>query len=207
MAVEPRNIERGKGEGSDDAAQLAALLERISQRDSDALSQLYQLTLGRIYAVAMRVLENPADAQETVGDVYLQVWSKAADYSSERGEPMAWLQTLAWSRALDRRRRRQRNAREVELHPEETQDAYTECEEISVEQAAERWWSARAVRRAFVELSEPQQVVLRLLFEEDMSQQEVAEKTGWPLGTVKSHSRRGLAVLREALLRGGQDHA
>ncbi|MFT3806365.1 sigma-70 family RNA polymerase sigma factor [Arenimonas sp.] len=207
MAVDPHNIGRETSASNEDSAQLAELLERIGQRDSEALSRLYELTLGRVYAVAMRVLENPADAQETVGDVYLQVWSKAADYRTERGEPMAWLQTLAWSRALDRRRRRQRQSREVELHPEEAQDTYTECEEISVEQAAERWWSARAVRRAFVELSEAQQVVLRMLFEEDMSQQEVAEKTGWPLGTVKSHSRRGLAVLREALLKGGQDHA
>ena len=205
MAVDPRNIERSAGH--DEAAMLAALIERIGQRDSQALSRLYELTLGRVYALSMRVLENPADAQETVGDVYLQVWAKAADYDAERGEPLAWLQTLAWSRALDRRRRRQRQSREVELHPEEPQVAYTECEEVSVEQAAERWWSARAVHRAFVELSEPQQIVLRLLFEEDMSQQEVAEKTGWPLGTVKSHSRRGLAVLREALLQGGQDHA
>ena len=205
MVVDSRNIERSAGQ--DEATMLAALIERIGQRDSQALSRLYELTLGRVYALAMRVLENPADAQETVGDVYLQVWARAADYDSERGEPLAWLQTLAWSRALDRRRRRQRQSREVELHPEETQDAYTECEEVSVEQAAERWWSARAVRRAFVDLSEPQQVVLRLLFEDDMTQQEVAEKTGWPLGTVKSHSRRGLAVLREALLRGGRDDA
>ena len=201
------NDAQSNGRNAEEAAALAALLERIAQRDSDALSLLYGLTLGRVYAVAMRVLENPADAQETVGDVYLQVWSKAADYRADRGEPMAWLQTLAWSRAIDRRRRRQRQSLEVELHPEEAQDAYTECEEVSVEQAAERWWSARAVRRAFVDLSEPQQVVLRLLFEDDMSQQEVAEKTGWPLGTVKSHSRRGLAVLREALLRGGRDDA
>ena len=112
---------------------------------------------------------------------------------------MAWLQTLAWSRAVDRLRRRQRFGVETELHPDEYGETYTECEELSVEQAVDRWWSARAVRQAFDRLSDAQQQVLSLLFERDMSHQEVAAHTGWPLGTVKSHSRRGLALLREAM--------
>jgi RNA polymerase sigma-70 factor (ECF subfamily) len=188
--------------GAEKAAErelLVALIDRIAARDEAALGRFYDLTLGRVFAVAQRVLGQPADAEEAVGDTYLQVWNKAAEYRSERGDPMAWLQTLAWSRAVDRLRRRQRFGLETELHPDEYGETYTECEELSVEQAVDRWWSARAVRQAFDRLSDAQQQVLSLLFERDMSHQEVAAQTGWPLGTVKSHSRRGLALLREAM--------
>ena len=170
--------------------------------DQAALESLYELTLGRVYAVAQRVLGHAADAEEAVADTYLQVWNQAADYQRQRGEPMAWLQTLAWSRAMDINRRRRRRSLEVELHPDDDAAAYRECEEPGAEQLAERWWAARQVRAAFAALSEPQQCVLRLLFHEDLSQQEVADRTGWPLGTVKSHARRGLASLREAMQAG-----
>ena len=147
-------------------------------------------------------VRRPIRAEEAVADTYLQVWNQAADYQRQRGEPMAWLQTLAWSRAMDINRRRRRRSLEVELHPDDDAAAYRECEEPGAEQLAERWWAARQVRAAFAALSEPQQCVLRLLFHEDLSQQEVADRTGWPLGTVKSHARRGLASLREAMQAG-----
>ena len=185
-----------------EADSLADLIARIADGEQAALESLYELTTGRVFAVAQRVLGHAADAEEAVADTYLQVWNHACDYQRQRGEPMAWLQTLAWSRAMDLNRRRRRRSMEVELHPDDDAPAYRECEEPNAEQLAERWWAARQVRAAFAALSEPQQRVLRLLFQEDLSQQEVADRTGWPLGTVKSHARRGLASLREAMQAG-----
>lgn len=185
-----------------DADSLVDLIVRIAGGDQTALESLYEITLGRVYAVAQRVLGHAADAEEAVADTYLQVWNQAGDYQRQRGEPMAWLQTLAWSRAMDISRRRRRRSLEVELHPDDDAAAYRGSEEPNAEQLAERWWAARQVRAAFAVLSEPQQCVLRLLFQEDLSQQEVADRTGWPLGTVKSHARRGLASLREAMQAG-----
>ena len=124
---------------------LKGLLGRIAERDSSALSELYALTLGRMHGMVMRVLRNPSDAEETVGDLYLQVWEKARDYLPERGSVMAWMLNMAWSRAVDRLRRGRRHARDVSLHPEDGEDTYRDCEGLDAEQSAAAWTSARAI--------------------------------------------------------------
>ena len=187
-------------------SQICELLARIAARDAEALGQLYDRCLSRVYGLILRVVRNPADAEEVVSDLFLQVWDKAGDYQSDRGSAIAWLRTLAWSRAVDRQRRQRRHASEIELHPEEREDAYADCEEMQPEIAAAAWSSARAVRGAFQALSEVQQQILTLAFKQDMSHQDIASHIGMPLGTVKSHARRGLAALRAALGGEGSDH-
>ncbi|MGH8049636.1 MAG: sigma factor, partial [Arenimonas sp.] len=78
---------------------------RIAKQDADALAKLYELTVSRVYAVVMRVLRHAADAEEVISDVYLQVWEKANRFESERGSVMAWMNTIAWSRAVDKLRK------------------------------------------------------------------------------------------------------
>ena len=180
-------------------AELQAVLLRIASRDEQALGLFYDLTLSRIYGLILRVVRNPSDAEEVVSDVYLQVWEKAGDFSPQRGRVLAWLKTLAWSRAMDRQRRGRKFAMEVELHPEATDDAYTQCEGLTAEAAMMAWSSADAVAKAFRVLSDVQKQILTLAFQQDISHQDIAEQTGLPLGTVKSHARRGLAALRTAL--------
>ncbi len=182
---------------------LKGLLRRIVDRDSTALSELYTLTLGRMHGMVMRVLRNASDAEETVGDLYLQVWDKAPDYVPERGSVMAWMLNMAWSRAVDRLRRGRRHSRDVSLHPEDGEDAYRDCEGLDAEQSAAAWTSARALRDAFSVLTEPQRLVLTLAFYDDMTHLDIAAKTNLPLGTVKSHARRGLSALRAALAQDG----
>ncbi|MCX7041802.1 MAG: sigma-70 family RNA polymerase sigma factor [Gammaproteobacteria bacterium] len=189
----------------DQQAQLQAVLSRIADHDEQALGCFYDLTLSSIYGLILRVVRNPADAEEVVGDVYLQVWEKARDFRSERGCVLAWLKTLAWSRAVDRQRRGRKYAMEVELHPEGTEPAYMECEGRNAEAALMAWSSADAVARAFQVLSDIQKQILTLAFHQDMSHQDIAQQTGLPLGTVKSHARRGLAALRTALGGGSSD--
>jgi len=86
-------------------AELQAVLARIADHDEQALGRFYDLTLSRIYGLILRVVRNPADAEEVVGDVYLQVWEKACDFRSERGCGPALVKTLAWTRAGGRRAR------------------------------------------------------------------------------------------------------
>ena len=118
---------------------------------------------------------------------------------------LAWLKTLAWSRAVDRQRRGRKFAMDVELHPETLDDAYTQCEGLTAEAALMAWSSADAVAKAFRVLSDVQKQILTLAFQQDMSHQDIAQSTGLPLGTVKSHARRGLAALRTALGGGSSD--
>lgn len=189
-----------------DQGQLANLLGAIAVSDSQALGRFYDLTLGRVYGLILRVVRNPADAEEVAGDLYLQVWEKACEYRADRGSVIAWLKTLAWSRAVDRQRRDRHRNQEMPLHPEDDSPAYTECEEQSVEQLAQAWSSSRIVQQAFAVLSDIQKQVLTMAFHEDMSHQDIAARICLPLGTVKSHARRGLASLRQALLAEGFQH-
>jgi len=189
-----------------DQAQLFNLLQAIAGRDTDALGHFYDRTLGRVYGLILRVVRNPADAEEVAGDLYLQVWEKACEYRPERGSVIAWLKTLAWSRAVDRQRRDRHRSLETALHPDGEDDAYTECEDQSVEQLAEAWSSSRSIEQAFAILSDIQKQVLTMAFHEDMTHQDIAARICLPLGTVKSHARRGLASLRQALLAQGFQH-
>jgi RNA polymerase sigma-70 factor (ECF subfamily) len=185
---------------------LRQLLARIAAGEQQALGQFYDQTLAKVYGLILRVLRNPADAEEVVSDLFLQVWEKARDYQPDRGGALAWLRTLAWSRAVDRQRRQRRHALEMELHPEDGEDTYADCEQLQPETAAAAWSSARAVQAAFGNLSEVQKQILTLAFQQDMSHQDIASHTGMPLGTVKSHARRGLSALRAALGAEGSEH-
>jgi RNA polymerase sigma-70 factor (ECF subfamily) len=198
------NLPESAPPNGDDLA-LRALVARIRERDAEALAALYDLTLGRVYGLILRVVRQPADAEEVVSDLFMQVWEKAADYAPERGSVMAWLQTQAWSRAVDRLRKIRRRGSEISLHPEDGESPYTECEGPGVEQIAEAWYAGRGIRQAFQQLTEAQQKILHLAFFEDMSHQEISDRTGIPLGTVKSHARRGLAVLRDAFPGGNRE--
>ncbi|KFN52150.1 hypothetical protein N790_03370 [Arenimonas malthae CC-JY-1] len=180
-----------------DEAALVALVGRIRFGDAEALGQLYDLTVGRVYALALRVLRQPQDAEEVVGDVFLQVWEQAVGYCPERGTVLPWLLTLAWSRAVDRRRRRGAQSREV--HPEALGDAYRESEEDPASELLEHLANVQRLAPALAALSPAQRTVLMLAYHEDLSQPEIALRTGLPVGTVKSHARRGLAALRAAL--------
>mgnify|MGYP006158020815 CR=1 FL=1 len=180
-------------------AELVALVARLRFGDAEALGRLYDLALGRVYAVALRVLRDPGDAEEVVSDVFLQVWEQAATYCPERGAVMAWLQTLAWSRAVDRLRRLRRHRVPEGLHPDALPAAYTPGEGDPAEGLLDALGNAARVREAFARLSPAQREVLALAYGEDLSHPEIAARTGLPLGTVKSHARRGLAALRAAL--------
>lgn len=185
-----------------DEAALVALMGRIRFGDAEALGTLYDLALGRVYGLALCVLRQPQDAEEVVSDVFLQVWDQAVSYCPQRGSVMAWLQTLAWSRAVDRVRRLRRQRLETPLHPEGDEDAYASGEDQPVDALLDHLGNVQALQRAFQSLSPIQRTVLELAYHEELSQPEIAERTGLPLGTVKSHARRGLAALREALADG-----
>jgi len=182
------------------AANECELVYRIARHDSKALAELYECTVSRVYAVVMRVLRHAADAEEVISDVYLQVWDKAASFQSERGSVMAWMNTLAWSRAVDRLRKTKRESAHQALHPEHPDEAYMEFEGLNAEQIADAWSSAKAIQKALQGLSDIQQRVLRLAYTDDLSHQAIADALNLPLGTVKSHCRRGLAALRDVLV-------
>ena len=174
--------------------ELVALVCAIVTRDEAALARLYDLTVGRVYSLAYAFTRNSADAEEVVGDVYLQVWQKADHYQANRGTVLAWLLIHCRSLALDllRRRRRQEAGQEqLALQEAVEMDAAASAEDLLalVQEGTQ-------VHQALSTLSDIQRQLIALAFFSDMSHQAIAAAVQLPLGTVKSHIRRGLKTLR-----------
>lgn len=175
---------------------LAALVRAIVERDEQALSCLYELTVERVYSLAHGITRNDADAEEVVADVYLQVWQRAAQYAQSRGTVLAWLMVHCRSLALDLLRRRRSLGRSQE---QLARQPPLENREVSAEDILNAVQEGTRVHHALNALSEAQRRLIALAYLRDMSHQEIAAATQLPLGTVKSHIRRGLKTLRSIL--------
>jgi RNA polymerase sigma-70 factor (ECF subfamily) len=164
-----------------------------------ALARLYDISSRLVYSVALRILGDPADAEEVTLDVYTQVWRTAKDYTPDRGAPSSWLIMMARSRSLDRLRSRgRRQGRETPL--ETTFDAAAAGprpdESAYLEQVSAR------VRHALSALAPEQRELIEMSFFSGLTHSELAERLDQPLGTVKTWIRSGMAKLREALAMG-----
>jgi RNA polymerase sigma-70 factor (ECF subfamily) len=174
---------------------LATLIHSLAAGDQQAMSALYDATNRLVYGLTLRILSDPAVAEEVLLDVYMQVWRQASSYDEGRGGPLAWLTTMARSRAIDRLRSgRQRQQREesLELAGDQSSPANIE-EEVAASEMS------RKVRGALELLSPEQREVIELAYYGGMSHSEIAAKLGQPLGTVKTRTRLGMMKLREML--------
>jgi RNA polymerase sigma-70 factor (ECF subfamily) len=177
----------------------ADLLRRIARDDREAFAQLYDRFSRPLYATALRVLNNPAEAEDIVQDVFLALWEKAASFESTRGSAFAWAVTLTRNRAIDRIRMRNRRA---ELLSQTTaEDAGTQPSDAGPDSATRLLFKEQtgAVRAAVAALPPEQQRAVELAFFSGLTQQEIAARLQEPLGTVKARIRRGLLKLREIL--------
>lgn len=178
-----------------EALLLESLVLRMAQGEQAALAELFQRCSARVHAVALSVLQRPEDAEEAVLDTFSQAWERAPAFDPARGEVLTWLLGMAWSRAVDRLRRERRHRRTEPLHPEDGAAAYTAFMDDPVPRLLDALDAESALAGARAQLSAVQQQVLALAFFEDLSHSEIGERTGLPLGTVKSHLRRALAQL------------
>jgi RNA polymerase sigma-70 factor (ECF subfamily) len=171
-------------------------LQRAAAGEQQALARLYDDTSHLIYSVAVRILGDPADAEEVTVDVFSQVWRSASTFDRERGTPLGWLTMLARSRALDRLRRRVSRARfEAPLDAMGEPAAGLDPPEENAALAEER----RRVVEALDELAPEQRAAIEMAYFEGYSHSELAERLGQPLGTVKTRIRLGMQKLRDRL--------
>src|SRR5215207_3411363 len=171
------------------------MIKGVAEGDNQALASLYDATSRTVYGLLLRILSDPSSAEEVLLDVYAQVWRQAAGYAPERGRPLAWLTTIARSRAIDRlRRSRNEQQRTVPLD-----EAARAAGGESVEEGV-RAGEVRAVVRAALDALAPEQRdVIELAYYGGMSHSEIAAARGLPLGTVKTRTRLGMMRLREVL--------
>ena len=175
---------------------LISLVQRVATGDQSALATLYDTTNRLVYGLVLRVLGDVSSAEEVLLDVYTQVWRQAASYDANRGAPLAWLTTIARSRAIDRLRSGWQDQRRKESLDVlgDTPAGAASPEEMTV--ASER---QKFVREALDSLTPEQREVIELAYYSGLSHSEIAAKLNQPLGTVKTRTRLGMMKLREAL--------
>jgi RNA polymerase sigma-70 factor (ECF subfamily) len=182
---------------------LVALIGRVAAGEQSALTAIYDATNRLVFGLILRIVVDRATAEEVLLDVYTQVWRQAASYDVSRGVPLAWVMTIARSRAIDRVRagRSDQQRKEPLEAIGEVSDAGVSPEEASV--YSER---QRLVRSALATLVPEQREVIELAYYSGLSHSEIALKLGQPLGTVKTRTRLGMMKLRDMLrpILGGQ---
>lgn len=171
-------------------------VRRCAARDESALAALYDESSQLAYSIALRILQDEADASEVVLDVYKQVWDSAARFDDRRGSAAAWIVILARRRAMDRRRfrtARMRTAAKLEEWPD------VMSSEPSPESLAMASQSTRSVKRALAAVPWEQRQALELAFFAGLTHSEIAGRLGEPLGTVKTRIRLAVSRLRGLL--------
>ncbi len=173
-----------------------ALIRAIASGDQAALSTLYDATSRLVFGLALRVLNDRATAEEVMLDVFTQVWRQAANYDLDRGSPMAWLMTIARSRAIDRLRsgwQDQQRKQPLDVVGDVRSSG------ISPEEATIISERRKLVRNALGAISTEQRELIELAYYGGLSHSEIALQTNLPLGTVKTRIRLGMLKLRELL--------
>lgn len=171
------------------------LLERIARQESDALAELYDRLAPTLYAMACRMLNNEAEAEDVLQDVFLRVWEKAVSYDSRLGTPIAWLIALTRNRANDRLRSVTRRSRILEVLSLDDEASHR-TESPSPTSTAIARETVLAMQEALKRLPQDQRQAIEMAFLGGLSQSEIATQLNQPLGTIKARIRRGMLSLR-----------
>ncbi len=172
------------------------LMWRIAVHDQAALEALYDDTSRMVYGLALRILGDPGAAEEVTLDVYMQMWRKGNSFDPTRGRFSTWLLAVTRSRAIDRRR----SFSPDRLGAEPLESIVAKHSALaSPEASALLSEECRRVQAALNALTSEQRQVIELAYFAGLSQSEIAQKLGHPLGTVKTRIRNGMIKLRELL--------
>ena len=186
-----------------DLAQVSdeALVSLVANSDEQALAELYD-RFGRVaYGLALRILRDEALAQDAVQEAFLGVWRSADRYLPERAKASTWILTLVHRRAVDLVRREERR------RGERLEDAPESVALSTVEGEATLGYQRRVVQEALKGLPADQREALELAYYGGLTQSELAERLGQPLGTIKSRMFMGLARLRDLLAQAGLEES
>jgi len=177
----------------------APLLPSVARGDAEAFDALYERHASTLFAVLLRILGNPEDAREIMQETFVQVWNRAAQFDPERGNEIAWMISICRNRGIDRiRSRKLREIRESQAGIEISRRGPS----VSVSTGAEnvlRTEEQKLIRRALEDLPAAQRTALELAYFEGLSQSEIAQQLGEPLGTVKTRMHLGMKKLRDGV--------
>ncbi len=171
------------------------VLPRVAAGERAAMRECMERYSGLVWSLARRQLASPSEAEDAVQDIFLDVWKSAARFDGAIASEVTFIAMIARRRLIDRRRRvagsKEKTVLEDTAPPAASQSNADNADDVS------------SAVSAFAKLSDDQQRVLRLSIQQGLSHERIAGVTGMPLGTVKTHARRGLIKLRELVASGG----
>jgi RNA polymerase sigma-70 factor (ECF subfamily) len=183
------------GEGASPAPDLAGLLKACGVGDQAAFAQLYDATASRVVGLAVRVVRDPAQAEEVAQEAFLEVWRTSGRFDPAKGSPLGWMLTIVHRKAVDRVRSAEASTRRDTAYHQQNQpvdhDATAEAATASLE--------ARRVRTALASLTDVQRQALELAYFGGYTHTEVATMLDLPVGTAKTRIRDGLIRLRDTM--------
>jgi RNA polymerase sigma-70 factor (ECF subfamily) len=168
----------------------SVLLARVQRGDEQAMASLFDRYSKVVYSVALRVLRDPAAAEDVLQEIFMQVWRKPEGFSATRGSLGGWLAVVARNRSIDYLRRRR---------PTEAVEDVALASPYNLGEESERNLMTEKARSLIVQLPQEQRKTLEMAFFDGLTHSEIAEMTGEPLGTVKTRIRSALLVLRKGL--------
>jgi RNA polymerase sigma-70 factor, ECF subfamily len=165
------------------------LLQRVREGDQTAMAEVFDRYARAVYSVALRILKDAGHAEDVMQDIFFQVWRNSESFVQGRGSLGAWLVVVARNRSIDLLRRRK---------PTDSVDDVVLAAKCNLASEAEHNALIEKVQQILKDLPAEQQRSMELAFFEGLSHSEIAEKTGDPLGTVKTRIRLALITLRKA---------
>ncbi|WP_041593136.1 sigma-70 family RNA polymerase sigma factor [Terriglobus roseus] len=166
------------------------LLRAIQRGDEGAMATIFDRYSRVVYSVALRVLRDPAAAEDVLQDIFMQIWRKPESFVSTRGSLGGWLAVVARNRSIDSLRRRK---------PSDSVEDIVLASPFNLAEDSERTVMMERARGVITGLPAEQRKVIEMAFFDGLTHSEIAELTGDPLGTVKTRIRSALLVLRKAM--------
>jgi RNA polymerase sigma-70 factor (ECF subfamily) len=176
-------------------AENTELLSRIAGGDEKAFAEFYDRYSHGLYSLVYKILNDPRETEDVLQEGFAQIWKKAATYDGNRSSGFTWAVMIMRNKAIDHIRTRQRQNRVVEeaaleISPEQ---------DVQEDEAVARNEQSAIVRAALQKIPRDQRQAIDMAFFSGLTQMQIAEKLGEPLGTVKARIRRGLMKLRDYL--------
>jgi len=182
-------------EGASAAPDLGELLKRCGRGDQHAFAELYDAVAARAHGLALRVVRDPAQAEEVTQEAFLDIWKNSGRFDPAKGSPLGWLLTIVHRKSVDRVRSAEASTRRDATYHQQNQpidhDATAEAAQASLE--------ARRVRAALDSLTPIQREALELAYFGGYTHTEVATMLDLPVGTAKTRIRDGLIRLRDTM--------
>lgn len=176
------------------SSEISKLLARVAGGDRQAFAQLYDATAPKLYGIILRILRRRDEADEVVQDVYVKIWQRAGDFDPARASPITWMASIARNRALDEARR----SRVATVSDDGILDRVPDPARSALG-AVEAGEERRRLEICLDRLEGDRGSLVRLAYLDGLSRQDLADRFGQPVGTIKTWLHRSLKQLRDCL--------